>query len=100
MGLVRTENFATQQQCLTNYRMFQRHFLLRLNLTIVDSSELTSWSSISDLDTVSLLTSISSLSFGEIISVSGEDEGELTADEIDDEVWDDYVNEGKGGSIN
>ena len=72
-------------------------------MTIVDSSELTSWSSISDLDTVSLLTSISSLSFGEIISVSGEDDGELTADEIDDEVWDDCVNgdiEGKGGSIN
>ena len=65
-----------------------------------DSSELTSWSSISDLDTVSLLTSISSLSFGEIISVSGEDEGELTADDIDDEVWDDYDNEGKGRSIN
>ncbi|XP_071787182.1 uncharacterized protein [Asterias amurensis] len=57
-----------------------------------DEEELTSWSSISDLDTVSLLTSISSLSFGEIISVSGEDDGELTADEIGDEVWDDYVN--------
>ncbi len=35
--------------------------------------------------------------------MSDEDEGELTADEIDDEVWGDYINadnEGKGGSIN
>ena len=50
-----------------------------------------------------IASNLTSLSFGEIISVSGEDDGELTADEIDDEVWDDCVNgdiEGKGGSIN